>query len=75
VFSCAGGRIAQLRTVAYTGHVTKQSSDEPDFEKQMAVARSVMARRNRALGELAGKINAAEEIMQQDRDILRRLAD
>jgi len=41
---------------------------------QLAAAREVMARRRHALKELADRMDAAEAIMREDRDILQRLA-
>lgn len=46
-------QIGETLSVVTTPHGIELSSAEPDFEEQMVVARQVMARRKRALRELA----------------------
>ena len=45
--------VGETLSVTKTAHGIELSVREPDFETQMAVARDVMARRKRALRELA----------------------
>lgn len=48
-----GAQVGETLSVVTTPRGIELSSAEPDFEAQMAVAREVMARRKRALRELA----------------------
>lgn len=48
-----GARVGETLSVVTTPHGIELSAAEPDFEAQMAAAREVMARRKRALSELA----------------------
>lgn len=48
-----GAQVGETLSVVTTQRGIELSSVEPDFEAQMAVAREVMARRRRALRELA----------------------
>ena len=47
---------------------------ETEADKQLAAARQVMARRKEALEQLAD-MEIAEQIMEEDREILRKLAE
>ena len=67
--------IGEALSVSKTRHGIELSAREAEFEDQAAVACEIMARRKRALRELA----ATEEeltgaIMRDDREILRSLA-
>lgn len=55
--------------------MSKPPRPEQDFDKQLAAARRVMMDRKGALAALAGNMAVAEEIMEGDKDILRRLAE
>ena len=48
-----GTQVGETLSVVITPHGIELSAAEPDFEAQMAAARAVMARRKRALRELA----------------------
>ena len=48
-----GAQVGEALSVVTTPRGIELSAAEPDFEAQMAVAREVMARRKRALRELA----------------------
>lgn len=48
-----GAQVGETLSVVATPRGIELSPAEPDFEAQMAVAREVMARRRRALKELA----------------------
>ena len=73
--------IGETLSVSKTPSGIELSARDPGFDTQMAAARDVMARRKRALRELAsteeelaGRIELAEAIMRGDRDILSALA-
>ena len=48
-----GAQVGEMLSVITTPGGIELRAEEPDFEAQMAVAREVMARRKRALRELA----------------------
>ncbi|MGE3690934.1 MAG: AbrB/MazE/SpoVT family DNA-binding domain-containing protein [Novosphingobium sp.] len=48
-----GAQVGSTLSVVSTPRGIELSAEEPDFEAQMAAAREVMARRKRALRELA----------------------
>jgi putative addiction module antidote len=48
-----GAQVGETLSVVTTPRGIELSATEPDFEAQMATAREVMARRKRALRELA----------------------
>jgi putative addiction module antidote len=67
--------IGETLSVSKTANGIELSPLEPDFNPQMAAAREVMARRKRALRELAAtEEELAEAIMREDRYILQALA-
>lgn len=53
VLAHLGAEVGGTLSVVTTPNGIELSAAEPDFEAQMAVARKVMARRKRALRELA----------------------
>jgi putative addiction module antidote len=53
VLAQLGAEVGETLSVVTTPRGIELSVEEPDFEAQMAVAREVMARRRRALRELA----------------------
>lgn len=62
-------------SVSKTPHGIELSVRDPEFEGQMAAAREIMARRKRALRELAAtEDELTEAIMRDDREMLRALA-
>lgn len=48
-----GAEVGETLTITKTPRGIELSAEQPDFDAQMAVAREVMARRKRALRELA----------------------
>ena len=74
--------VGETLSVSKTPRGIELAPSEPDFEAQMPVAREVMARRRRALRELASSEDElamlfdreAERIMIADRDVLAGLA-
>jgi putative addiction module antidote len=73
--------VGETLSVTKTARGIELSFREADFETQMTTAREVMARRKRALRELASteeeiaqRMELAEAIMREDRDILVELA-
>ena len=53
VLAQLGAEVGETLSVVTTPRGIELSVEEPDFEAQMAAAREVMARRKRALRELA----------------------
>lgn len=53
VLAHLNAQVGESLSVVTTPKGIELTAAEPDFEAQMAVAREVMARRKRALGELA----------------------
>ena len=53
VLAQLGASVGGALSVVFTPRGIELSAEEPDFEAQMAAAREVMARRKRALRELA----------------------
>jgi putative addiction module antidote len=67
--------IGETLSVSKTPHGIELSVRDPEFDVQIATAREIMARRKRALRELAATENElAEAIMREDREVLRSLA-
>jgi putative addiction module antidote len=67
--------VGETLSVSKTPHGIELSVRDPEFSGQMATAREIMARRKRALRELAATENElAEAIMREDREVLRSLA-
>lgn len=53
VLAQLGAEVGETLSVVTTPRGIELSAAEPDFEQQMAAAREIMARRKRALRELA----------------------
>ena len=67
--------VGETLSVSKTPHGIELSVRDPEFEGQMAAAREIMARRKRALRELAAtEDELTEAIMRDDREMLRALA-
>ena len=74
--------IGETLSVTKTPNGIELSVRDPEFDAQMTTARYVMARRKRALRELAStekeiaqRMELAEAIMREDHDILRKLGE
>jgi len=67
--------IGETLSVSKTPHGIELSVRDPEFEGQATVAREIMARRKRALRELAAtEDELAQVIIREDRDMFRSLA-
>ena len=67
--------VGETLSVSKTPHGIELSVRDPEFQDQMPTAREIMARRKRALRELAAtEDELAEAIMRDDREMLRGLA-
>lgn len=67
--------IGETLSVSKTPHGIELSVRDPEFGAQVATAREIMARRKRALRELAAtEDELSEAIMREDREVLRGLA-
>lgn len=67
--------LGETLSVTRTAGGIELSARDPEFEGHMASAREIMARRKRALRELAAtEDELAEAIMREDHDVLRALA-
>jgi putative addiction module antidote len=67
--------VGETLSVTKTADGIELSAREPQVEGQIVVAREIMARRKRALRELAAtEDELAKAIMREDYDVLRGLA-
>lgn len=68
-------QVGETLSVRKTPHGIEMSVRDPEFKGQMAAAREIIARRKRALRELAAtEDELTEAIMREDRELLRSLA-